>query len=156
MNQETTQTTASQPASPPVENLLGKRMAAGIIDLIILIVFGAIMTALFGDTSSDDGGFNASLSGVPFLITVGLGLLYYFVLEAQKGQTLGKMALGIKVVSADGGPANAGSIAIRTVLRLVDGIFFYLVAVLLVAVTGKHQRLGDMAANTLVVTAPKP
>ena len=36
-------------------------------------------------------------------------------------------------------------------LRIVDGLFSYLVAFITVLVSGKNQRLGDMAAHTLVV-----
>ena len=46
------------------------------------------------------------------------------------------------------GPRTA---AIRTVLRLIDGLFFYLVGFVSVLASGKNQRLGDMAAHTLVV-----
>ena len=161
MNEEPTQPTADQSARPPLENLLGKRMLAGIIDLIVIIVIGAIMTALFGDFGSDNGngdgnGFNASLTGLPFVVFVLLSFGYYFLLESASGQTLGKMALGIKVVSVTGERASPGSIAIRTILRIIDGFFFYLVAVLIIALSGRHQRLGDMAANTVVVSAPRP
>jgi uncharacterized RDD family membrane protein YckC len=41
--------------------------------------------------------------------------------------------------------------AIRSVLRLVDGLFSYLVAFIAVLASAKNQRLGDMAAHTLVV-----
>jgi uncharacterized RDD family membrane protein YckC len=44
-------------------------------------------------------------------------------------------------------------VAIRTILRIIDGIFFYLVAFICVVATKQKQRLGDMAAGTLVVRA---
>jgi uncharacterized RDD family membrane protein YckC len=155
MNEEASQPTG--PSTPPqLENLLGKRIVAGIIDLVLVIAIGAVLTALFGDTSSGDDGFNASLSGGPFLLYVVLVFGYYFVMEAFLGQTLGKMALGIKVVATSGSSASMGSIAIRTVLRIVDGFAFYLIAVLAIALSSKHQRIGDMAASTMVVSAPKP
>ncbi|MGI8539921.1 MAG: RDD family protein [Rubrobacteraceae bacterium] len=62
------------------------------------------------------------------------------------------MVAGIKVVREGTGEApGLGKAAIRTVLRIVDGLFFYLVAFVMVLVSGKNQRLGDMAAGTLVV-----
>ena len=153
MNEEFAQDASTSPTAPPLENLLGKRIVAGLIDFVILVVIGGIMTVLFGYVSSDDDGFNASLSGGPFLLYVLIALAYYFLMESSTGQTLGKMALGIKVVAASGGKASAGSIAIRTILRLVDGIFFYLVGILAIAFSGKHQRIGDMAGGTIVVSA---
>ena len=144
----------SAPAAvAPTENLLGSRIVAGVIDLVVIVAIGVVMTVLFGDTESEDGGFEASLSGVPFLIYVLLSFAYYFVLENTRGQTLGKMVMGLKVVSTVG-PLTPGKVAIRTLLRIVDGFLFYLVAVIAIAVSSNHQRIGDMAAGTNVVRVP--
>ena len=52
----------------------------------------------------------------------------------------------------DGSRPGAGQIATRTVLRLIDGIFFYLVGFVAILATGhRRQRLGDLAAKTTVV-----
>ena len=73
-------------------------------------------------------------------------------MEGYLGQTLGKRLLGIKVVRADsGGVPGLGAAALRTVLRIIDGIFFYLVAFISVLASQKNKRLGDMVAHTLVV-----
>ncbi|MDQ4001563.1 MAG: RDD family protein, partial [Actinomycetota bacterium] len=72
--------------------------------------------------------------------------------EGYWGQTLGKKLLGIKVVREDTGAVpGVRAAAIRSVLRLVDGLFSYLVAFIAVLASAKNQRLGDMAAHTLVV-----
>ena len=134
------------------ENLLGPRIVAGLIDFVVIIAIGVVMTVLFGNTESEDGGFEASLSGAPFVIYVLLALGYYFILETVRSQTLGKMAMGLKVVSISG-PLTPSKVAVRTVLRLVDGFLFYLVAVIVIAVSKSGQRLGDMAAGTRVVKA---
>lgn len=79
-------------------------------------------------------------------------ILYYIILEGTVGQTVGKMLLGIQVVREGTGQApGMGAATIRTLLRIIDGFFFYLVALIVVLVSGKNQRLGDMVANTLVV-----
>jgi uncharacterized RDD family membrane protein YckC len=135
------------------ENILGVRIAAGIIDLILLAIVFIVMSALFGDSSSDDDGFNVSLDGAPFLIYVVISFAYYFLMENAKGQTLGKMAMKIKVVSLDGQPLTPGKVAVRTLLRIIDGFFFYLVAVVVIAISKNQQRLGDMAGGTTVVRA---
>jgi uncharacterized RDD family membrane protein YckC len=111
------------------------------------------MTILFGDSDSDDGGVNFSLSGAPFLAYVVISFAYYFLMENAKGQTLGKMAMKIKVVSIDSTPLSPGKIAVRTLLRIVDGFFFYLVGVVVIAISKNQQRLGDMAGGTTVVRA---
>jgi uncharacterized RDD family membrane protein YckC len=75
-------------------------------------------------------------------------------MEGRYGQTLGKMALGIKVVREDDGRAPGTRAAVlRTLMRIVDSIGSYLVAFVVVLVSDKNQRLGDMVAKTLVVRA---
>jgi uncharacterized RDD family membrane protein YckC len=70
------------------------------------------------------------------------------LLEGYLGQTLGKMLLGIKVVREDSGEVRGlGAAAIRTVLRIIDGLFAYVVAFITVLVSRKNQRFGDMAAH---------
>ena len=57
----------------------------------------------------------------------------------------------------DGSRPGAGPIAVRTLLRAIDGLFVYLVALVAIFATGpKRQRLGDMAAKTRVVAADAP
>jgi beta-phosphoglucomutase-like phosphatase (HAD superfamily) len=64
----------------------------------------------------------------------------------------GKMLFGIKVVREDTGEVpGIKAAAIRTVLRIVDGLFSYLAAFVAVLASHKNQRLGDIAAHTLVV-----
>jgi uncharacterized RDD family membrane protein YckC len=79
------------------------------------------------------------------------------VLRAHRhgGQTYGMSALDLRVVDAlTLGPPTMGQLAIRWILfLLVDS---GLVAVILIAVTERHQRLGDMAAKTLVVRLDDP
>jgi uncharacterized RDD family membrane protein YckC len=74
------------------------------------------------------------------------------MLEGYLSQTVGKMAVGIRVVAETTGQVpGSTAAAIRTVLRLVDGLFRYAVAFVTVLVSATRQRLGDMAARTLVV-----
>jgi len=91
------------------------------------------------------------LDGLPALLYFIVVLAYYIVPEVQMGKTLGKMVMGLKVV-AENGSYSWGKAFIRNILRIVDGLpVLYLVGVICIAVTKKHQRIGDMAAGTLVV-----
>jgi uncharacterized RDD family membrane protein YckC len=85
-------------------------------------------------------------------------MAYYIVLEAQFGATVGKRIIGLKVVKLDGGGAIDWQASIvRNVLRLVDGIFFYLVGAIIVWTSSRKQRLGDKLAATVIVRAqPAP
>jgi uncharacterized RDD family membrane protein YckC len=92
------------------------------------------------------------LPAMPTIVYAALVVLYYVLMEGYLGQTLGKMLLGIKVVREDTGEVPGVTAAtIRTVLRAIDGLFGYVVAFVTVLISGKRQRLGDMAARTLVV-----
>jgi uncharacterized RDD family membrane protein YckC len=89
-----------------------------------------------------------------FLVTVG----YSIVLEwIWRGQTLGKRVLKIRVVDAEGLRLRPAQIVIRNLLRLVDLLpAFYAVGGICCALSRKYQRLGDFAANTVVIhSAPE-
>jgi len=93
----------------------------------------------------------------------GLLLIAFFVLEWGYpilfevffgGQTVGKKALNIKVVNDDLTPIRFGPSLIRNLLRTADMFpFLYVFGAVSIAVTQKFQRLGDLAANTVVVYA---
>jgi uncharacterized RDD family membrane protein YckC len=147
-----------EPATSTQEiHVTGRRVLATIVDWLVFAILLGVMSALSGQGSAGSGGgsgivIGASLNGLPALIFFVLVVLYYIILEGYLGQTLGKMLCGIKVVREDTEEApGLGAAAIRTVLRLIDGLFGYLVAFIVVLVSGKRQRLGDMAAHTLVV-----
>ena len=109
---------------------------------------------LFFGTSSVYGSSTADASQVGFVASLSLIVFlgYYILLEGYLGQTVGKMLLGIKVIREDTGEVpGVGAASIRTVLRLIDGLFGYLVGFIAVLASAKRQRLGDMAAHTLVV-----
>jgi uncharacterized RDD family membrane protein YckC len=126
---------------------VGRRFAASIIDGIVLMVIMYVIAAATGGTTSD--GF--SLQGAPVFIGLGIWVLYYIGLEATTGATLGKLALGIRVTKADGSGMDWVASITRNVLRIVDGLFVYLVGAILIWNSPKRQRLGDRVAGTVVV-----
>jgi len=134
--------------------VLGLRIAAALIDLVLLAGLFVIMGATVGETSTT-GGFYVSLNGWWLVAFVALALLYYFALEAVTGQTVGKRVLGLRVTRA-GERASVGAVAVRTLLRVVDVLpGTYLVGFITVLATGaRRQRLGDLAAGTSVVRTP--
>jgi uncharacterized RDD family membrane protein YckC len=143
-------------STPPIAatdvHVTGRRVLATIADALVLGLLFGVMSMLFGSSSVEGGQANATLSGPAFLAYLVLAFAYYMLMEGYLGQTLGKMLLGIKVVREDtGGVPGLKTAAIRTVLRIVDGFLSYLVAFIAVLASQKNQRLGDMAANTLVV-----
>ena len=148
------ESTMPPPTAPHtlVDASVGARVGALLLDsLLVMLPLFIVSGILFGDSQAGDGGASVSLNGVPFLLTVLVAFGYFFGCEAVAGQTLGKKIVGAKVVSDKGVALTKGQVAIRTVLRVVDGFAFYLVGFIAVLASSKNQRVGDMAASTRVV-----
>ena len=129
--------TSPVPTGPQLDN---RRVAAALIDLVI---------PLAGVAAAYAAGL--SLTGGLLLVGVGWTLYYFFALESGDGQTLGKRAMKLRVVSADGTPATMKQIAKRTVVRIVDG---HIVGLIVMLATGERRlRLGDIVAGTVVTDA---
>ena len=118
---------------------VGPRFLAVLIDTIILGVVAGILSAIFRNS-----GLSGGITGL-------LTLAYFIVMEATQGATLGKMALGLRVVKTDGSPITWTDSIIRNLLRIIDGLFIYLVGAIFVWTSPLKQRLGDRAAHTVVV-----
>lgn len=140
---------------PTDVHVTGRRVLSTIVDGLVL--GGAYSLLAAGTDSVERVGPWNWVADTPPAVTVlyALAAAAYFVLmEGALGQTLGKMVTGIRVVDERTGAAPGyAAAAIRTVLRVVDGILGYLVAFVVVLSSPRRQRLGDMAAHTLVVRA---
>jgi uncharacterized RDD family membrane protein YckC len=128
-----------------------RRVLAALIDLLIVGAGYALILAAAGKLGAADSG------GALTAVGVGWALYYYFACESGAGQTVGKRAMNIRVVRTDGAPAGMREIALRTILRLVDGLFVYLVGLIVMLATRERRgRLGDLVGGTMVVSADKP
>lgn len=78
-------------------------------------------------------------------------LLIFSFTEGVWGVTPGKWLLGIRVVGTDLKPCGFWRALLRNLLKVVDGFFNFTVGILIVAFTKDWQRVGDMAARTIVV-----
>jgi uncharacterized RDD family membrane protein YckC len=142
-----------QPEATTVQDVTGTRIAAALIDFVLFAVLFFIMAVLLGDSSSGDNanGFSVSLNDAPFILYILILLGYYFGLESLRGQTVGKIVMGLRVVPIEG-ELTAQKVLIRTLLRIVDALpFFYVVGFIVMVTSARKQRIGDMAAGTLVV-----
>ena len=91
----------------------------------------------------------AVITVVYFAVSVGYGI---FLEWRWRGQTLGKRLLGLRVVDEEGLRLQFIQVVIRNLLRVVDGLpSFYLVGGVASVVSRHSQRLGDYAANTVVI-----
>ena len=133
---------------------IGSRFYAALIDLALLIPvlavgYYVIIRAML-DLDESLGNWLAALAGIAtFVLQWG----YYMVFEiATNGQSPGKRALGLRVIKAQGYPISFSDSAIRNIVRIVDMLPFAYGAGLLTMLLNKNwQRLGDLAAGTLVV-----
>jgi len=130
---------------------LGPRIGAHLLDILIVfsIIYGLStgLTLLALATRSEVwmGAILMASSLVPFL--------YFILLEGLwSGQTVGKKAARIRVTMADGTPVTFGAALSRNLLRpadLLPGV--YLVGIAAIFLNPRSQRLGDLAAGTVVV-----
>lgn len=134
---------------------LGSRVGAGIIDNLILgAVSIAIVIAItilgFGDVSEDILLLIFGIGAMLLLVTF---FGYYLLFETlNSGKTPGKAAMGIRVIRVDGRPLSFGPVAIRNLLRIVDYLpVFYAVGLTSIVATARNQRVGDLAAGTVVI-----
>ena len=144
----------TEPAHPPGLRPAepGRRIAAGIADLLLLGAVDGLVVAL---TARLLGIPAAAAAGMPWLplgaFLVLLNLASVVTLTALGGQTLGKMAAGVRVVSLDGAPVTTSRAMVRTVLSVLSllpaGLGF-------VGLLARSRRAGhDWLAGTRVVLA---
>jgi len=138
------------------------RFVAILIDTIIIAIIGGILSAPFnavaGIWNSASGTATFSLAGsIGGLVSLAVFVLYFTLLEGRYGQTVGKMAVRIKVVrETDGAPIDYSEAAVRTILRFLDLIPYiipYLLGAILIWSSEEKQRLGDRVAHTVVIKA---
>jgi len=135
---------------------LGERILARLIDLagfaVLYIVVLILMIASFRNSGT--------LGVVLIIIFLVIFVFYDLVCElTMDGQTFGKKIMKIKVISLDGGQPTFGQYMMRWIFRVIDFGFIFgwgLVALVCVAVSKNHQRIGDMLAKTtLIKTVPR-
>ena len=136
----------------------GNRGFAAVVDFLIasVIAFTANMVLTWLGVFNEASFF--LLGGLTLIVTLVLIWAYFILLEwLWNGQTIGKRAYRLRVINEDGSPAQFTAVLIRNLLRLVDFLpAFYGLGVLVIVLSPKSQRLGDLAAGTYVVRAPRP
>jgi uncharacterized RDD family membrane protein YckC len=131
---------------------LGSRMIAWIIDTLIQLV--VVVPILLGIGAGNLSGSVevVVLSLILFLLFWG----YYPIFELSwQGRTPGKRAQRLRVIRTDGQPAGGAAIMVRNLIRILDVFLLPFLAVISMIVTSRAQRLGDLAAGTMVVREAK-
>ena len=127
------------------------RSIAYLIDTVVMVAFivGAVLVC-----ATVPGVFGVVLL---LLIIFATFLGYFILFEALwSGQTPGKRAMNIRVMDASGGRLSIANVALRNLIRVVDmlPVLMFLGGVV-AFIDPSHRRLGDMAANTLVIRDQK-
>ncbi len=146
-----------------------KRLLAYFLDLTILVLYAVFMRMFLYNGLQLEGEF---VLGLDILVVSVPMLLYHLVFEIVfHGQSIGKKAMGIRVMSMDGGDPSISQYILRWFFRVWEwplifsfvypGFYVFLqlisvgmlgiIVVIIIAVTAKNQRLGDLAANTAIV-----
>lgn len=129
-------------------------MNRGVASFLDLLIMGAyFLIILFISASLGIETFDFSLATVVFYILM-LPIMFYSVLFEYllKGQTIGKLAMGIRVIKLNGENANLSDYTMRWAFRIIDfWISAGAIAAIFIASSEKGQRLGDILAQTAMV-----
>lgn len=149
-----------------------KRLLAYIIDFVLLIIFLYSMKYLLYNGLVSDEEKSVGLD----ILIISLPMLLYSLLTElwMNGQTVGKKIMGIRVISLEGGEPTLGQFILRWITKFFEWPFMFgyiafsnttlivycfitglfgIAVVIIIAVSPKNQRLGDMIAGTVVVNA---
>lgn len=164
--------------------VVGKRYGAWLIDGVIYFVLNTVIVRLLGTSAMridevtdlgsatpemfcdaynrfNDGFCIASSNSATVIRNSQTGLLVFAalfvvfcVVQGVLGGSLGKRAVGLRIVKRDGSIAGIGASFIRTFAWIIDALpCIPLVGMITMATSKGHRRVGDMAAGTFVVAA---
>ena len=132
------------------------RAVSAMIDVIVVFIAYTIGVLLWATTLTQ---FDTALSVAVLIIFTVLPLVGYPVAfeTATRGRSLGKMALGLRVVSEDGGPERFRQALFRALAGVIEiWIFAGGPAVICSLLSPKGKRIGDIFAGTVVISERAP
>jgi len=138
------------------------RIVAFILDIMVLISFGMLFGAGVGaylvvDSNLNDGNLSDSAPYVAVSVLLGYVFafvpLYHIVLWSRWGQTVGKMAVHIKVLSRTGGRLSLGRSALR-LLGYAASVAPLFLGIVIALFDRERRTLHDRLADTVVVELP--
>ena len=145
------------------------RLAAYLVDSLILWLIYSIIALGFWVPTLEPGtlfihlafngygdAFTTSTAASPFwgLMALVVGIAYFAGFWQWRGQTPGKMALGIKIIHTDGSSLNWGWAALRYLGYIVSAMVLY-IGFILIAFDSRKQGLHDKIADTYVIKLPR-
>jgi uncharacterized RDD family membrane protein YckC len=142
-------------ATPPSSTPVGYggfwiRLVAYIIDAILISLVFGLVTSIFGVryTNMDE---LSRIDPTTNLLSLVIAWLYFALLESsERGATVGKMAMGLRVVSNDGRRISFMNATGRYFAKILSAMIFG-IGFLMIAFTDRKRGLHDMIASTLVI-----
>lgn len=145
------------PIQPGSEgSVLRRWVRAGLVDLawtfcISVLVAGTTIGLVVALGGSVPESLVATVFGLAVLVWPLVDVLFRTLSELKYDTTVGKRVAGLAVADADDyGEPSTGSYVLRGLVRVFDGVGFYLVGAFFAAATDRGQRLGDVVAGTVV------
>lgn len=134
---------------------IGERILGFLVDLFVLLIYIYVIelvTDAMGESITD----NWTVFGLQQLLLLPVFFYSLYMHLLFNGRTLGKMVMKTRVVKLDGSPAHWSTYLILWMMRLVDiWMFLGSIGLLTIIFSDRHQRLGDHAAGTVVISNKK-
>jgi uncharacterized RDD family membrane protein YckC len=140
--------TPFMPGSINFKPNLTKKYLATIIDCAYYFIPVIIYIEFFGIDYGDGGKTVNGFLAFPLIL---YWFIYFIMVEANYGATLGHQAMGLKVIDVNGKKIGYSQAVRRRLCDFIEIQFFGIPAVIVIKTTEKHQRLGDLWANTVVI-----
>jgi len=130
------------------------RMLALTLDILVVMMIGSVAKQILAPLGFLGKDFS---DAVVILVYFVISMLYMMLAEwLWRGQTVGKRLLRLRVVDAAGLRLEPSQVIVRNLMRFIDGLpALYLLGGITCLVSRHRQRLGDLAAGTVVIRAPK-
>lgn len=133
---------------------LGKRILAFLIDLVVIFVY--FMFLSFTVYKAADLIDSNGVTGIVQLTFIPVLTYSLWTQILFNGRTLGKFAMGIKVIKENGAPVSWSDYLVKWIFRLIDlYLCTFTIGTISILFTDKKQTLGDRAAQTIVVNTRK-
>ncbi|MGA3186531.1 MAG: RDD family protein [Bryobacteraceae bacterium] len=130
------------------------RMLALVVDLAVVMTIAQVAEQILAPLGFLGADFSEAIKVLAYFV---ISLVYMALAEwLWRGQTVGKRLLRLRVVDAGGLRLEPSQVIVRNLMRFVDALpALYLVGGMACLVNRHRQRLGDLAAGTVVTRAPR-
>ena len=129
---------------------VGERIFARLLDFLIMCFYYFGFAYLLFETNLFSINRNDYLDYIIFIFAIPV-IFYSLLWELlNRGRSPGKMAFGMRVVMLDGTRPTAGAYLLRWMLLLID-VWFSWIGIFFILINKNNQRLGDLAAGTMVI-----